>query len=246
MARSEVPGRVPPANRLLAALSPPELDRLQPHLEPVALGVRDVLYEPDGPISHVWFPTSGMASLLTPPDGGRGTGIEVGVVGREGMVGLPVFLGTETALYRALTQVPGAALRLDAVVFREATGASVPAARLLHRFAQVLFNQVAWSAACGRSHSIEQRCARWLLMTHDRVEGDSYPITQEFLCQMLGVRRATVSEVASSLQQAGFIRYSRGKMTIVNRKGLEGAACECYSVIRREYEISQAESKPTA
>ena len=224
----------PSGNHLLDALPREVYERLRPGLEVVSLAPKDVVYEPGGPIPHVIFPTGCVVSLVAMMD--DGAMYDLTTVGREGMVGLPVFLETETALYRAFTQIPGAALRLDSDVFRDATCASVPAARLLHRFAQVLFNQVAWSAACGRAHSIEQRCARWLLMTHDRVGAGQFLLTQESLAQMLGVRRAGVNEAAGALQKAGLIRYKWGRVTILDRDGLEAASCECYRHIREEYD----------
>jgi len=220
-------------NRLMDGLPREVYKQIQARLEVVTLTPKQVVYEPNRPIQHVIFPTGCVVSLLAVM--GDGTMYELTTVGREGMVGLPVFLGTETAPYRASTQVPGNALRLEAAVFRDAIEASPPAARLFHRFAQVLFNQVAWSAACGHAHSIEQRCARWLLMTHDRVGAGQFLLTQEFLAQMLGVRRASVSEAAGALQRAGLIRYSWGRVTILDREGLEASSCECYRHIRGEY-----------
>jgi CRP-like cAMP-binding protein len=231
-------------NQLLALLRSEDLERLRPLLERVSVSMKQVIYQQDGPIEYVYFPIDTiMSQIATMEDG---TVVEVATVGKEGMVGLPAFLRSGRTTLSAFAQVLGEAYRMKTEDLRAQVDEGGPLVPILLRYTQAVLVQVAQSSACAQLHPVQKRCARWLLMTHDRVEGDSYPITQEFLCQMLGVRRATVSEVASSLQQAGFIRYSRGKMTIVNRKGLEGAACECYSVIRREYEISQAESKPTA
>ena len=224
----------PPGNHLLAALPREVYERLRPRLERVSLATKDVVYEPLGPIPHVVFPTGCIISLVATMD--DGSMYELTTVGREGMVGLPVFLETGTAPYLAFTQVPGAAFRLDSGVFMDAIASSIPSARLLHRFAQVLFNQVAWSAACGRAHSVVQRCARWLLVTHDRVGSGEFILTQEFLAQMLGVRRAGVNEAAGALQKAGLIRYRWGRVTILDRAGLEAASCECYRHIRGEFE----------
>jgi CRP-like cAMP-binding protein len=223
----------PAGNRLLDGLPREVYERIQARLESVTLAPDDVVYEPNRPIPHVLFPTGCVVSLAAVMD--DGTTYELTTVGREGMVGLPVFLGTETAPYRASAQVPGAALRLEAAVFCDAIETSVTAARLLHRFSQVLFNQVAWSSACARAHSIEQRCARWLLMTHDRVGAGQLLLTQEFLARMMGVRRAGVNEAASALQRAGLISYSWGRVDILDRTGLEAASCECYRHIRGEY-----------
>jgi CRP-like cAMP-binding protein len=220
-------------NRLLAALPREVYERLRPHLETVSLSPEEVIYEPDGPIRHVYFPAGCIVSLVAIM--GDGSMFELATVGREGMIGLPLVLETETAPFRSFTQVPGEALRLDADVFQDTIGRSGPLVSLLHRYAQVLFNQVAWSAACSRAHSIEQRCARWLLMTHDRVDSDRFLLTQEFLGQMLGVHRPRVNRAATALQKAGVIRYVRGRITVVDREGLEAAACECYRFIRNEY-----------
>jgi CRP-like cAMP-binding protein len=224
----------PTGNRILDAFPREVFERLRPVLEVVPLAPRDVVYEPHGPVSHVYFPTSCVVSLVAIM--GDGSKYELTTVGREGMVGLPVFLETATAPYRTTAQIPGEALRLDAATFRDALGRSAAATRLLHHYAQVLFNQVAWSAACGRAHRTEQRCARWLLMTHERVGAGQFLLTQEFLAQMLGVRRAGVNQAAGALQRAGLIRYTRGRITVLDRTGLEAASCECYRFIRDEYE----------
>ena len=221
-------------NRLLSAFPSEVYRRLQPELEAVSMGPKDVVYEAHGPIPHVYFPTGCIVSLVAVMN--DDSMFEVATVGKEGMIGLPLFLETETVPCRAFTQVPGEALRLDADVFLDAIGGSGEVVRLLHRYAQVLFNQVAWSAACNRAHSLEQRCARWLLMTHDRVHSNKFLLTQEFLAQMLGVHRPRVNRVAGTLQKAGLIRYVRGRITVLDREGLEAAACECYRVIRTEYD----------
>jgi CRP-like cAMP-binding protein len=224
----------PVGNRFLAALPGEVYEGLRPHLEVVSLGPKDVIYEPYGPISHVYFPTGCIVSLVAIM--GDRSMYELATVGKEGMIGLPIFLETETAPYQTFTQVPGEALRLDAAVFRDEIGRGGLLIHLLHRYAQVLFNQVAWSAACNRAHSLEQRCARWLLMTHDRVGSDRFLLTQDFLAQMLGVHRPRVNKVARALQNAGLIRYVRGRITVLDRQGLEAASCECYRVVRSEYD----------
>jgi CRP-like cAMP-binding protein len=221
-------------NHLLDAFPPEVSERLRPALEVVTLAPKDAVYEPHGPIPYVYFPTTCVVSLVAIM--GDGSMYELTTVGREGLIGLPAFLETATAPYRAMIQIPGEILRLDAGTFRDVLGRSAAATRLLHRYAQVLFNQVAWSAACGRAHPTEQRCARWLLMTYDRVGAGQFFLTQEFLSQMLGVRRAGVNQAASALQKAGLIRYIRGRVTILDRVGLEAASCECYRFIRDEYE----------
>jgi CRP-like cAMP-binding protein len=162
--------------------------------------------------------------------------VEVGTVGNEGMLGLPVFLGADSSPGAAFCQVPGRALRMPAEALRAAASVEGPLRDLLQRYAQALMDQIAQSAACNRAHSTEERLCRWLLMTHDRVGADRFPLTQEFLGQMLGVRRAGVSATASILQRAGFIRYSRGTITITDRAGLESASCGCYRVVRDEFD----------
>jgi CRP-like cAMP-binding protein len=174
-------------------------------------------------------------SMLNFIDDGRA--IEVGTIGPEGFVGLPVLFGAESAPSTTLVQVPGEGSRMTAAAFRSALGECPGFFALLMRYAQAFLNQVAQSATCNRLHSVEERCARWLLQTQDRVNGDTdFPLTQEFLAQMLGVRRPTVSIAAGMLQQAGLIRYVRGQMRILDRERLEAASCECYGIIRRGYE----------
>lgn len=221
-------------NRLLAALPPRTLEHLQPHLEAVTLSQREIIFRPSQPISSVYFPITCVASLVTIMEDGAAA--EIATVGNEGMVGLPVFLGTEMMHHQVFAQVPGTAFRMEAGAFKDEADRSGPLTNIMHRYVQALFNQVAQTAACNRLHPIEQRCARWLLMTHDRVASDQFPLTQEFLSQMLGVRRASVSTIARLLQQAGLIRYRRGRITVLDRHGLESASCECYGAIRAEYE----------
>jgi CRP-like cAMP-binding protein len=221
-------------NRLLAALPPEERERLLPGMETVPLSVKHSLYEPDQPIEHVYFVRTGVVSLVSVME--EGALVEVATIGNEGMVGLPVFLGADTISMKAFVQIPGEAWRMGAAPFREAVRNGGRFPELLQRYTQALFLQVAQGAACNRAHSIEERCARWLLMTHDRVERDEFPLTQEFLAIMLGVRRPSVTVAAGILQKAGFIRYSRGRITVVDREGLEAATWECYGMIRREYD----------
>jgi CRP-like cAMP-binding protein len=221
-------------NRLLATLSKEEHDRLEPHLEIVPLEPKMVLHESDIPIPHVYFPLAGVVSLMTVME--DGSSIEIATIGNEGLVGIPVFLGAQSTPSRAFSQVPGHAVRMSAEAFRQEIDRGGTLHDMVQRYTLVVFNQIAQTAACNRVHSINQRCARWLLMTHDRAGDNEYYLTQEFLAQMLGVRRASVSEVAGELQNAGLIRYSRGTMTIVDRKGLEDAACECYAIIRNTFD----------
>ena len=224
----------PSANRLLAALPRAEYVRLLPYLEKVSLAYQQRLYDANTPIPYVWFIERGVASVIR--DTQDGPLIEICVIGNEGLVGLPVFLGSESTPRHVLVQVPGAGLRMRATIFRREVRAGSPLHDLLHPYTQAIINQMAQGMVCNRMHSIAQRCARWLLLTHDRVSSDQFPLTQEFLAHMLGVRRASVSTVASKLQKAGLIRYSRGVITILDRPGLEAAACECYRIIEAEYD----------
>lgn len=162
--------------------------------------------------------------------------IEVATVGNEGMVGIPLFLGAEVTPGTSFSQVPGDALRMPADAFRKAIANDGPFTKILHRYTQALMVQISQGTACNRAHSLEERCARWLLLCHDRVGADEFMLTQEFLSQMLGVRRASVNLVAATFQEAGFIEYRRGRIRILNRRGLESASCQCYAVIREEYD----------
>lgn len=226
--------QTPVESQLLAAISQEEHDRLLPDLENVFLDFKQVLYEPREPISHVYFPNNAVVSLLNLM--ADGAAVEVGVVGYEGIVGLPVFLGIDTISGKAIVQIAGDAMRMKADVFRAEANRDGPLHRLLQRYTQALLMQVSQTAACNRFHAVEERCCRWLLMTHDRVRSDQFPITQEFLSQMLGVRRASVSLTAATLQRAGLIRYSRGKMNILDREGLEAISCECYGIVKEEFD----------
>jgi CRP-like cAMP-binding protein len=222
-----------PINRLLSALSPADYKRLAPHLELVRLEMKQVAYETNQLIEYAYFPLTGLASMVTLMKGGKA--IEVATIGNEGMIGLPLFLGVDRTAGRAFTQVPGDSLRMRADDFQKEVRRQGGLARMLQLYTQALLVQISQSMACNGTHLIYQRTARWLLMTHDRVATDRFPLSQEFLGQMLGVRRAGVTEVASKLRAAGLIRYSRGTIEIVDRTGLEAAACECYGVIQAEF-----------
>ena len=226
--------RVPAKNRLLAALPKEEYERLLPKPEPISLNFKEVLYQPNEPIQYVYFVNHGVVSLLTIME--DGTVVEIATVGNEGMAGLPVFLGGDTIPYNAMVQIPGDAVRMKTDVFKDLVNQGSSLHGLLQRYTQALLNQISQSAACNRVHSIEERCCRWLLMTRDRVDSDNFPLTQEFLSQMLGVRRPSVSVVASILQKAGLIGYQRGRMTILDRHGLEAASCECYQLVKQEFD----------
>jgi CRP-like cAMP-binding protein len=219
-------------NRLLAALPRVEYDRLLPSLERVSLSLKDVIHEANGPIARVLFPLGGVVSLVLIMEGGLT--VEVATVGNEGMVGTPVFLGADRSPMRAIVQVPGEALGVDVPVFQEEMRRGGPLPALIGRYTQALITQIAHATVCNHLHSVGQRMCRWLLMTHDRVGADEFPLTQEFLAQMLAVRRPTVSAVAGTLQKAGLISYHRGRMTILDRKGLEAASCACYRAVKKE------------
>ena len=220
-------------NLLLAALAPDDLALISTELEPVSLPLRDVLYEPHEQIEHVYFPTTGCVSMIHTTDDGS---VEVGTIGLEGLVGVPVLLRANSEPTRALVQVEGEAYRISANAFRDVVAESTHMERIFLRYAMALFNQVAQSVACNRLHSLEERCARWLLITHDRVDGDEFKLTQEFLSYMLGVHRPAVTLAAGILQEAGFIRYSRGNIAVTDRPGLEGASCSCYQATRDDYD----------
>lgn len=220
-------------NRILATLPEEEYERLLPKLENVFLEFHHPLFEPDQRIEHVYFPNTAVVSLLNVMDNGETA--EVGIVGYEGIVGLPVFLGSDSVSSLAMTQVEGEGMRMKTEDFREEANRQGPLCHLLQRYTQALLMQVSQSAACNRFHSVEERFCRWILMTHDRVRKDTFPMTHEFVSQMLGVRRPTISVVAKMLQKAELIRYSRGKMTVINRQGLEEGSCECYRIVRKDF-----------
>lgn len=223
-----------PKNRLLSALSSADYKRLAPHLETVHLEMKDLAFDTNQPIEYAYFPLTGIASMQTVMKGGKA--VEVATIGNEGMVGLPLFLGVNITPSRAFTQVPGESIRIAASVFQKEVRRQGGLAKMLQIYTQALMVQISQGMACNGIHPIQQRTARWLLMTHDRVAAQRFPLSQEFLGQMLGVRRAGVSEVASKLQKDGLIRYSRGVIEILDRAGLEAASCECYGVIQQEFD----------
>jgi CRP-like cAMP-binding protein len=223
-------------NRLLRLLPWDELDRLQPHLERLSARSGLILVEPDQPFEYVYFPVSCVISVVSPTDEGM---VEVGTVGNEGMAGISVFLGVGALPNRTVVQVPGELLRMRASVFAEAVESRAALQRLVLRYTHAFLVQVAQTAACNRVHDIEARCARWLLMTHDRVSGaPSFNLTHEFLATMLGVRRAGVTVAAGALQRAGLLRYSRGVVTVLDRAGLESASCQCYGIVEKHFKLA--------
>lgn len=222
------------ANRLVAQFSDADYELLRPHLKPVPLDARAVLCAPHQPIEFVYFLESGVASLVNTMK--NGDAAEVGTIGNEGIVGLPVVFGDTTAPNGVYMQVPGAGLRMPTPIFGEQLNLSTSLRTAFLHYAAAFFNQVAQSVACIAFHPIETRCCRWLMMTRDRMPSDEFMLTQEFLAMMLGVRRTSVNAAMRSLQRKGFIRYSRGRVTILDRKRLQAAACECYQVTKGEFD----------
>jgi CRP-like cAMP-binding protein len=221
-------------NRVLAALPNAALHRLLPDLHAEEGKFKQMLAARNAPIENIYFFASGVGSTLSRTEGGGI--VEVATVGREGFSGLPVFLGSGTSPLETVLQIPGSVLRMSSNDFRMHASQEQALTNTIHAYTQALLTQISQNAACNRMHTVDERCARWLLMTRDRVDSDEFPLTQEFLSQMLGVRRASVSASASAFQDAGTIRYTRGTITIIDRAALEQAACECYGIIRSEYD----------
>jgi CRP-like cAMP-binding protein len=219
-------------NRLLRALPRDEYARLLPSLTATRLHLKDTLIEPGVPIRDVYLVREGVCSVIaTEQEGGA---LEVGTIGPEGLVGLPVLLGADAMPYRVIVQIPGSAWRLTADAFRQVVDERPALRHLLLRYAQYFTDVVAQSAACNQLHTLEERCARWLLMTHDAVEGDTFELTHEFLALMLGVRRPGVTVAMGALQGEGIVRYMRGRVKILDRPRLEEASCGCYHIVRTE------------
>lgn len=222
-----------PQNRLIALLPPAERRTLLAICEPVDLVSADILSEPGTPVRHVYFPVDGFISLVAMLEGTPG--VEVGMVGREGMLGAELALGLSTAPLHSLVQGAGSAWRIGTAAFRSELADSEALRRSLRRYVYVQMAQLATSAACLRFHQIGPRLARWLLMTQDRAHADGFHVTQEFLAYMLGVRRVGITAAAGTLQRLGLIEYTRGEMTVLDRPGLERAACTCYAADRHSY-----------
>lgn len=226
--------RPPPIqNQLLATLPGKEYRRLLPQLESVPLSFMEVLYESGEPIKHVYFPNDGLISLLVVME--DETPREVGLIGNEGMLGIPVALGMNTTPLRALIQMPGSAMRMKAQALRDELKRDGALQNVLQRYSHALFTQVSQSAACISSHAVNKRLSRWLVMTHDRAPGDEFAMKHEFMAMMLGVTRSVVTRAAGHLQNEMMIRYTRGQVTILDRSRLEATACECYAVVKAEY-----------
>lgn len=221
-------------NLLLNILSDDEYKQLAPCLEPVRLKTKERVGERGIRLGFIYFPCTAVLSVLALMS--DGAAIEVGTIGREGFFGVEILAGGEQSTETTICQIEGDALRMPAADFREAIAGNTPLRRIAQRYLLVYLSLVSQSVACNRLHTIEARFARWVLMTHDRVDGDEFRLTQEFLAIMLGVQRPSVSLVAGAFQQAGLIRYNRGLMSILNRAGLEDASCECYAAVKEQFD----------
>lgn len=224
----------PRLNQLLAVLPATEWARLEAHLERIELPLGRVLYESGRKLGYVYFPTDAIVSLLYVMEDGASA--EIAVVGREGIVGISVFMGGESTTNQAIVQSAGQGYRLRASVLKEEFERGGPVQHLLLRYTQALITQMAQTAVCNRHHSLDQQLCRWLLLSLDRLSGSELLMTQELIANMLGVRREGVTEAAGHLQKAGLIEYQRGHIRVLDRRGLERRTCECYAVVRREYE----------
>ena len=229
-----VPQPDPRQNHLLAALPADETASLYPHLELVPMPLGESVCEPGMAMRHVYFPTTCIVSLLYVMEDGASA--EIAVVGNEGIVGISVFMGGETTTSRAVVQSAGHAYRLRGQLLKDAFFHAGPMQRLLLRYTQALLTQMAQTAVCNRHHSVDQQLCRWLLLSLDRLPSNELTMTQELIANMLGVRREGVTEAAGDLQRAGLIHYSRGRITVLDRPGLEARVCECYEVVKREFD----------
>jgi CRP-like cAMP-binding protein len=224
----------PKDNQLLAALPPLEWDRWLPQLERVNLPLGQVVYESGRTLSHVYFPTTAIVSLLYVME--NGASAEIAVVGHEGVVGISLFMGGESTPSRAVVQSAGEGWRLRAAAIKEEFNRSHPVMHLLLRYTQALITQMAQTAVCNRHHSLDQQLCRWLLLSLDRLPGNELVMTQELIANMLGVRREGVTDAALKLQKLGLIRYARGHITVLDRTALAARTCECYGVVKKEYD----------
>jgi CRP-like cAMP-binding protein len=224
----------PRNNLLLDALADPEWKRWQAVLEKVEMPLGQVLYESGATLTHVYFPTTSIVSLLYVME--NGASAEIAVVGNEGLVGISLFMGGESTPSRAVVQSAGHGLRLKAQLMKDEFNRAGPVLHLMLRYTQALITQMSQTAVCNRHHSLDQQLCRWLLLSLDRLRGNHLVMTQELIANMLGVRREGVTEAALKLQEAGLISYARGHITVLNRAGLEKRTCECYSVVKREYD----------
>lgn len=221
-------------NHLLAAVPTAEWKRLSKHLEPVDLSLAQVLYESGSTMTHMYFPTTSIVSLLYVME--NGSSAEIAVVGNEGLVGVSLFMGGESTPSRAVVQSAGKGFKIEAQIMKDEFNKAGPVMHLLLRYTQALITQMAQTAVCNRHHSLDQQLCRWLLLSLDRLQGTDLVMTQELISNMLGVRREGVTEAAMQLQAAGIIRYTRGKISVLDRPGLERRTCECYAVVKKEYD----------
>lgn len=224
----------PRNNWLLAALADAEWERVSPHLQPVTLRLGEVLFDSGGKPSHVCFPTTAIVSLLYVME--NGASAEIAVVGNEGLVGISLFMGGQSTSSQAVVQASGEGFRLPASILMQEFNRGGAVLHLLLRYTQALITQMAQTSVCNRHHSLDQQMCRWLLLTLDRLHSCEVVMTQELLSNILGVRRASISEVAGRLQKDGLIRYERGRITVLDRPGVERRACECYAVVKKEYD----------
>jgi len=229
-------------NHLLASLPDADLQRWLPQLERVEMPLGQVLYESGGTLSHVYFPTTAIVSLLYVME--NGASAEIAVVGNEGIVGISLFMGGDSTSSRAVVQSAGLGLRLKAQAMKDDFNKAGPVLHLLLRYTQALITQMAQTAVCNRHHSLDQQLCRWLLLSLDRLQGNELVMTQELIANMLGVRREGVTEGALKLQQAGLIRYARGHISVLDRAGLQKRSCECYAVVKKEYDRLLPEKSP--
>jgi len=225
-------GQIPQQNHLLAALPASDYERLAPHLELIPLKLGEVLYEPGVQLRYVYFPTTSIVSLLYVMEDGASA--EIAIVGNEGILGISLFMGGETTPSRAVVQSAGYGYRLKAQLLKDEFQRFGPMLHLLLRYTQALITQMAQTAVCNRHHSVDQQLCRWLLLSLDRLASNELSMTQELIANMLGVRREGVTEAAGKLQEAGLISYRRGRITVLDRPGLEARSCECYEVVKKE------------
>ena len=221
-------------NHLLAALSGDELQRLLPQLKVVHMPLGQAIYEPGSTLDHVYFPTTAIVSLIYQMENGESA--EIGAVGNEGMVGISLFMGGESTPSRAVVMSAGHGFMLPAAAIKEEFARSGPVMHLLLRYTQALITQMSQTAVCNRHHTLDRQLCRWLLMRLDRLQGDNLIMTHELIANMLGVRREGVTEAAFKLKAAGLIRYARGHISVLDRQGLEQRSCECYAVVKNEYD----------
>ena len=231
---SDATGHTPHQNHLLEALPPVDYDRIASGLELIPMALGDVLYEPDGEMRHVYFPTTCIVSLLYVMEDGASA--EIAIVGNEGMLGISLFMGGDSTPSRAVVQSAGHAFRLKADLLKTEFGRFGATMHLLLRYTQALITQMSQTAVCNRHHSVDQQLCRWLLLSLDRLTSNELAMTQELIANMLGVRREGVTEAAGKLQTAGLIRYRRGKITVLDRPGVEARCCECYQVVKTEFD----------